>query len=173
MMYSRTARAATLGVAISFVAAFLGTAARADALLSGAVTSADGKPMGGVTVSAKADGATITTTVFTDAGGHYYFPPLPTGQYRVWAQALSFATAKGAVDLAANSRQNFTLTPLTRDISQQLPGDLAMASLPDATPEDARTEKASCDNNCTGCHHAELSAAAPLRRGRLERDSST
>jgi virginiamycin B lyase len=151
MMHSRTIQAAALGGAIALGTAFSSSVANADALLSGAVTSPDGKAMGGVTVSAKADGATITTTVFSDASGHYYFPPLPNGHYRVWAQALSFATAKGAVDLAANSRQNFTLTPLTGDYFQQLPGDLAMASLPSATPQDALLKKI-VENNCTGCH---------------------
>jgi len=53
---------------------------RADALLSGTITSAAGDKMGGVTVSAKADGATITTTVYTDQNGSYYFPPLPNGK---------------------------------------------------------------------------------------------
>ena len=61
----------------------------ADALLSGTIKSASGEAVGGVTVSAKADGATITTTVFTDESGRYYFPPLPNGHYRVWAQGLS------------------------------------------------------------------------------------
>ena len=79
----------------------------ADALLSGTITSSTGEKMGGVTVSAKPDGGTITTTVFTDEAGDYYFPPLPTGQYRVWAQALSFQTAKGEVDLAANAQAGF------------------------------------------------------------------
>ena len=46
--------------------------------------------MGGVTVSAKAEGSTITTSVFTDETGNYYFPPLPNGKYRVWAQALTY-----------------------------------------------------------------------------------
>jgi hypothetical protein len=123
----------------------------ADALLSGAVKSAAGDPMGGVTVSAKADGATITTTVFTDASGRYYFPPLPDGHYRVWAQALSYSTAKGAVELAANANQDFTLTSLTGDYFQQLPGDLAMASLPEATEQD-KLLKRIVENNCTGCH---------------------
>jgi len=125
--------------------------AGADALLSGAVTSASGGAMGGVSVSAKADGATITTTVFTDESGHYYFPPLPNGHYRVWAQTLSFSTAKGAVDLAANGRQDFTLNPLSGDYFRQLPGDLAMASLPDATSDDKRLKQI-VENNCTGCH---------------------
>jgi streptogramin lyase len=129
----------------------LSPAFAADALLTGTIKSATGEAMGGVTVSAKADGATITTTVFTDEAGAYYFPPLPAGHYRVWAQALSFATAKGAVDLAATAHQDFTLGALKGDYAQQLPGDLMMASLPEATNDDKRLKKI-VENNCTGCH---------------------
>ena len=150
-MRSAGALIASNFAAATAVTIFLSAPAFADALLSGAITSADGKAMGGVTVSAKADGATITTTVFTDDSGHYYFPSLPNGHYRVWAQALSFATAKGAVDLAANSHQDFTLAPLTGDYFPQLPGDLAMASLPEKTSDDKRLKKI-VENNCTGCH---------------------
>jgi hypothetical protein len=63
--------------------------------------------MGGVTVSAKAEGKTITTSVFTDEAGGYYFPPLTSGKYRVWAQALSYETAKSTIDLSAAKRQDF------------------------------------------------------------------
>ena len=63
-------------------------ASAADVVLSGAVKSTAGEALGGVTVSAKADGATITTTVFTDEAGRYYFPTLPAAKYRLWAQAL-------------------------------------------------------------------------------------
>ena len=122
----------------------------ADTLLSGAITSAAGEKLGGVTVSAKAEGSTITTTVFTDEAGNYYFPPLPTGRYRIWAQALTFATAKSEVDLATAKKQDFKLDTLA-DFERQLPGDLVIASLPDATPEDARLKNL-VHNNCTGCH---------------------
>ena len=111
-------------IAISSLAALVPhTASAADALLAGTITSASGEKMGGVTVSAKADGASVTTTVFSDTSGHYYFPPLPNGHYRVWAQALSFATAKGAADLAANSHQDFTLAPLAGDLIPKLERD--------------------------------------------------
>ena len=89
----------------------------ADALLSGMIKSSDGKAMGGVTVSAKPEGGTITTTVFTDEAGNYYFPPLPAGHYRVWAQALSYQTAKGEVDLAANAQAGFHARPDERSRS--------------------------------------------------------
>ncbi len=137
--------------AAAAAAIFAAAPAFADALLSGTIKSASGEPMGGVTVSAKADGGTITTTVFTDDGGRYYFPPLPNGNYRVWAQALSFATAKGTVALAANGHQDFTLAPLSGDYFRQLPGDLVMASLPEATSDDKRLKKL-VENDCTGCH---------------------
>ena len=43
-------------------------------LLSGHIKSADGKAMGGVMVSAKPEGGTITTTVLTDEAGPLLFP---------------------------------------------------------------------------------------------------
>src|SRR5262249_30985260 len=67
----------TACAAIAALAAAFAPAPAADVLLSGTITSASGEAMGGVTVSAKADGGTITTTVFTDEAGGYYFPTLP------------------------------------------------------------------------------------------------
>jgi hypothetical protein len=142
---------AALLASTSLVATYVpNIALAADALLAGTITSASGEKMGGVTVSAKADGATVTTTVFTDAAGSYYFPPLPAGRYRVWAQALSFETAKGEVDLGATRQQDFTLKPM-QDFFRQLPGDLVMASLPEDTADDRRLKKLVI-NDCTGCH---------------------
>src|SRR5262245_35085529 len=109
MRFALSAR--VLSSSVALLALVTAPVFAADAILSGAVTSASGEKMGGVTVSAKADGATITTTVFTDADGNYFFPPMASGKYHVWAQALSFATAKGDVDLAANKAENFTLKP--------------------------------------------------------------
>jgi streptogramin lyase len=126
------------------------TAGAADAVLSGTIKSADGAALGGVTVSARLDGSNIVTSVFTDEGGNYYFPPLATGKYNVWAQAVTFDTGRGDVDLAAAKRQDFALKPLT-DFVRQLPGDMVLAALPDATPEDA-TMKTIVQNNCTACH---------------------
>src|SRR5262249_57689965 len=72
----------------------------ADHLLSGTIASA-GEKLGGVTVSAKAHGSTITTSVYTDEQGGYYFPPLPGGKYTVWAQALACEIANGEAHLPA------------------------------------------------------------------------
>src|SRR6266508_324319 len=90
-----------------------------ETLLAGTIKSSSGEKMGGVTVSAKAAGGTITTTVFTDDVGNYYFPPMPAGKYRVWAQALAFETAKSDVDLDQTKHQDFTLAPI-KDFERQV-----------------------------------------------------
>src|SRR3954471_16463054 len=122
----------------------------ADAMLGGTIKSASGEALAGVTVSAKPDGAHITTTVFTAADGSYVFPPLPAGKYKVWAQAVKFSTAKSDVALEAGKHQDFTLQPLA-DFYAQLSGDQVIAALPDATPDDMRMKNI-IRANCTGCH---------------------
>jgi streptogramin lyase len=125
----------------------------ADQVLTGAVTSASGQKLEGVTVYARMEGATVTTSVYTDETGSYYFPPMPVGKYRVWAQALGFETAKSMVDLTAKRRQDLMLQSITdpeRRI-RQLPSELLAAALPESTESDARMKKIFM-NNCTGCH---------------------
>ena len=85
------------------------SSASADQLLTGSITSASGQKLEGVLVSAKKDGATITTSVYTDQNGEYCFPAMADGKYQVWAQTLGFRTAKGAVDLTATGHQDFNL----------------------------------------------------------------
>jgi len=114
------------------------------------VKSDSGEKMGGVTVSAKAAGSVITTSVFTDQQGDYYFPALPAGEYQVWAQADTFETAHADVNLTATRHQDFTLKPL-KDFERQLTGDQLLASLPDATPDDRRLKRI-VRNSCTSCH---------------------
>ncbi|OFW02177.1 MAG: hypothetical protein A3I61_06770 [Acidobacteria bacterium RIFCSPLOWO2_02_FULL_68_18] len=130
------------------------TGARAaDHALAGAIASPSGEKLGGVTVYAKMEGSTVTTTVYTDESGSYYFPPLPAGKYRVWAQALGFEPARSTVDLSARRRQDLVLRPMTdpeRRI-RQMPSEMLAAALPEATPDDARIKKIFL-NNCTACH---------------------
>ena len=125
----------------------------ADPLLRGAVLQAGGAKLDGVTVTAKREGSTIATSVYTDKAGNYYFPPLPAGQYRVWAQALGFERDAATVDLSAPRRHDFKLAPMTDAETRfrQLPGEMMVAALPDATPDDARMKRIFM-NNCTGCH---------------------
>jgi streptogramin lyase/mono/diheme cytochrome c family protein len=129
------------------------SAQAADQVLSGAITSATGEKLGGVTVSAKLEGSTITTSVYTDESGAYYFPPMAAGKYKVWAQALGFETAKGDVDLSAAKKQNLTLAAMTDPERRwrQLPGEVMVAALPEESADDARIKKV-FTNQCTGCH---------------------
>ena len=70
--------------------------------------------MGGVTVSAKANGSLATTSVFTGADGNFYFPRLPEGQYEVRAQAVGFEAGRSNIDLRGSvQHQDFTLKTAT------------------------------------------------------------
>jgi streptogramin lyase len=125
----------------------------ADHILSGAISTPSGQKMEGVTVYAKMEGSTVTTSVYTDESGGYYFPPLPAGKYRVWAQALGFETARGTVDLTSKRRQDLVLQTMTdaeRRV-RQMPSEMLANALPESTPGDARMKKIFM-NNCTGCH---------------------
>jgi streptogramin lyase/mono/diheme cytochrome c family protein len=122
-----------------------------DAYLSGTIAGPGGAKLGGVTVSAKAEGGTITTSVYTDERGAYYFPALPAGHYAVWAQADGFATARNAdVALSGSEQADFALAPL-KDPERQLTGDQIIASLPESTPDEKRLKRI-VHNNCAGCH---------------------
>src|SRR5579864_9381004 len=139
--------ASLIGVAVISIASI---AAGEEAYLSGGAASASGEKMAGVSVSAKAEGQTITTSVYTDAAGKYYFPALAPGKYRVWAQADGYATARDEIDLSKTRHQDFTLKP-TDDFESQLTGDQVLAALPEDTPDDRRLKRI-VHNNCSGCH---------------------
>src|SRR6266571_3931602 len=125
------------------------------AQVSGSVSAPTGEKMAGVTVSAKAEGGTITTTVYTSAAGNYAFVGLPAGKYRVWAKALGYETAKSELDLPAGAKHNFKLVELTdaEQVIRQLPGNLALDALPEASDQDRRMKQL-VRNNCTACHTA-------------------
>src|SRR3977135_3252564 len=79
--------------------------------------------------------------------------PLLSGKYRGWAQALGFERSNGAVELSAARRHDFTLQEMTDPERRfrQLPGEMMVAALPEASADDARMKKIFM-NNCTGCH---------------------
>ena len=145
--------AATVWIVSSDAAAQSG---RTGAVIRGVIKAADGSPMEGVVVTARAAGKTFSTSVFTDRQGAYYFPPLDGGQYKVMAQAVGFEA--GRADLALGSEQvarDFTLAANKelRQTIKQLSGTEFFMSLPDNTPEDRRGKRIVA-NNCTGCHTA-------------------
>jgi streptogramin lyase len=122
--------------------------------LSGSIKSDSGGKLEGVTVSARAEGQTITTSVFTDEEGTYYFPRLAAGKYRVWAQAEGYEAGKSEVGLnGASVKQDFSLSALkdTQEIVKQMTGQEYVTSLPEDTPQH-RKMKDVFYNTCTGCH---------------------
>jgi streptogramin lyase len=124
-------------------------------VLTGTVKSASGEAIGGVTVSAKIDGRSMTTSVFTDERGNYYFPPLEAGTYQVWAQAVGYERARGQVDLTGTvQRQDFAIKE-TKDIALQLSGDQLVAALPEDTAAHRRMKDVFI-RNCTGCHEGNV-----------------
>jgi streptogramin lyase len=132
-----------------------GETALNDVILTGGVKSAPGEKMEGVEVSAKAEGHTITTTVLTDASGHYYFPPLPGGRYRVWAQAVGYGTGRADLELQQKVQgQDFVLNKID-DFTPQLRGDQWLAALPEDTPQH-RKMKDVFKYNCVECHGADF-----------------
>src|SRR5207247_8388856 len=79
--------------------------------LTGTVKDAGGKPLEGVAVSARTEGSSITTSVWTNQNGAYAFPALEAGRYRVWAQAIGFdrPVADATVTPGHGTRQDFIL----------------------------------------------------------------
>lgn len=146
----RVLRTCLRALILTLFSASLGYAS--SARLAGAVRTSDGRLLEGVAVSARSDAKTFTTSVFTDVDGKYDFPPLESGLYRVWAQAVGFEIAGAEVRLGGSRkiRQNFQLKT-TEDFSKQLSAPEWMASLPEDTAENRRM-KFIFRNNCGGCH---------------------
>ena len=157
MVCTKRFRAAAVMVGLSLGLAIFAAIARTappqqnGVLLAGSVKSESGEKLAGVTVSAKGIGHTITTSVFTDEAGDFYFPRLAAGKYRVWAQAEGFDAGRVEVDLAgAFLNQDFVLKT-TEDVVKQMTGQEYITSLPEDTPQH-RLMKDVFYNTCTGCH---------------------
>ena len=130
--------AVTTGAALCAISAKNAAAQQTAAMLSGSVKSDAGTKLEGVTVSARAAGQTITTSVFTDEDGNYYFPRMAEGKYRVWAQAEGFEAGKAEINLSATGgRQDFTLNTIkdNLEIVKQMTGQEYVTSLPENTPK--------------------------------------
>ena len=136
----------------------IGYAASNETILFGMITSASGEPMEGVVVSARDPWKPLTTSVYTDAAGEYYFPPMESKTYKVWAQAKGFDAGRTEVTLNGSTwRQNFVLKTI-EDFALQLSGDELVASLPEDTDHD-RKMKEVFRLSCGGCHNQNLALA--------------
>lgn len=147
-------RVLALFAALLFVALPAMSAVLPSTGLMGTVKSSDGKPLEGVPVSAKAQGSTITTSVYTNQNGEYYFPPLPAAQYRIWTQAVGFefTRVEQAVSPGKKIQQDFILKPFS-DSWKQLSDAEWFASLPEDTAEDRKMKRVLL-YNCGTCHNS-------------------
>lgn len=146
--------AAALVAAMLAAPSLAQTGADKGAALTGIVTSAQEGAMEGVLVTAKRDGATISTTVVTDEKGQYRFPAarLPAGHYTLKIRAEGYDLASGnAADVASGkaATANLTLKP-TSDLEAQLTNAEWLMSMP-GTDEQKRPL-----GDCTNCHTLRL-----------------
>jgi virginiamycin B lyase len=126
------------------------------AILTGTIKSATGAPLEGVAVSAQLPSEPITTSVYSGADGRYFFPPMKSGKYNVWAQAVGVERAESTADLGSRTvKVDFTMKETT-DLIPQLSGYQSLAALPEDTVAHRRG-KALFQKSCSYCH--ETSAA--------------
>src|SRR5579885_497018 len=121
--------------------------------LSGLVSSSEEGSMQGVLVSAKRSGSTITTTVVTDAQGHYSFPRgrLEPGQYNIRIRAIGYELgAPASVEVSTGKAAQLDLKlQKTKDLSRQLSNGEWLMSM---TGTD---EQKQIFLNCVACHTLE------------------
>jgi cysteine-rich repeat protein len=60
-----------------------------------------GRPIAGAQVTARDDARAWNVSVFTDGNGHYAFPPLDTGSYRVYVRVTGFERRERAIELTS------------------------------------------------------------------------
>ena len=140
-----------LGVLVA--AGFSTTAHAADHLLSGTITSAAGEKLEGVTVSAKAEGSTITTSVYTDEQRQLLFPAAAGRQ----VQRLGAGAGLRADEGRGRSHGREARGPHAqaddgpRAADAPAAGRDADGGAAGGTDDDARMKRV-FHNNCTGCH---------------------
>ena len=129
--------------------------AKADvsAVLSGQVSSADEPTMEGVLVSAKKEGSTISTTVVSDAQGHYRFPAgrLDPGHYILKIRAGGYdLDSPTTVDIAAGKSATADIKlKKAANLAPQLTNADWLSSFPGTAQQKASLQ------GCTHCHTLE------------------
>src|SRR5262245_19059571 len=152
-MTARPARRLTaigLGAVAAFSFALLLHGAE-DGLLTGTITSASGKPIEGVVVSAQIIGEPITASVYSGADGRYFFPPMKGGTYNMWAQAAGLERAEAVAALGAGTKRVDFKMKDTTDVIPQLSGYQSLTALPEDSVAHRRG-KLLLQRNCTYCH---------------------
>jgi virginiamycin B lyase len=140
----------TLAMAVLFVSAAGALRAQTPGVaLTGTVTSAEEGAMEGVLVSAKLSGSNITTTVVSDAQGHYSFPAakLGSGAYALSIRAAGYdLDGSNAISLGTGTTTADLRLKKTSDLAAQLSNADWLNSMP-GTPDEKRRLI-----DCMGCH---------------------
>jgi virginiamycin B lyase len=123
--------------------------AQIPAALSGQVSSVEEGAMEGVLVSARKDGATVTTTVVTGDKGQYTFPAdrLEPGHYAITIRAIGYdLNGPAAVDVPGGGSKADIKLVKTRNLANQLTNAEWLISAPGS--DAIKTNLAQCVN----CH---------------------
>jgi len=139
------------GMAVGLLAAGLTAGeARAQAALTGLVSSSEERAMEGVLVGAKREGSTITTTVVTDAQGRYSFPAarMQPGKYTISIRAVGYKLESvKTVDVPAGGAGTADLKlGKVKTLVPQLSNGEWLLSLPGPDKQKAFLTM------CVGCH---------------------
>jgi len=142
-----------LAAVLSLAAVAVRADERAPAALSGQVTSDAEGAMEGVVVTARKDGSIVSTSVTTDAKGHYAFPEnrLEPGHYTVAIRAIGYdLPALASTNVAAERTSSLDLKlEKTHDLASQLSNAEWMMSIPGSEEQKAMLL------DCVGCHTLE------------------
>jgi streptogramin lyase len=138
------------GMAVGLLAVGLTAGeARAQAALSGLVSSSEEGAMEGVLVGAKREGSTITTTVVTDAQGRYSFPAarMQPGKYTISIRAVGYKLdGAKTVDVPAGGGSADLKLGKVKTLVPQLSNGEWLLSLPASDKQKAFLTM------CVGCH---------------------
>ena len=151
MRLSKSCLAAAVGLGgVLLVSAVASVGAQAQTALTGIVSSSDEGAMGGVLVSVKKEGSTITTTVVTDEQGRYAVPAarMEPGKYTLAIRAIGYRLdGPKTIEVPAGSAANADLKlGKVKTLVPQLSNGEWLLSLPGADRQKAFLTM------CVGCH---------------------
>jgi virginiamycin B lyase len=121
------------------------------ALLRGHVAAATGGPLGGTMLTAFDDARLESVSVFAREDGHFVFPRLRPGTYRVRVRLLGWQEVEVAVTLAGHkaTTRDFALSPLA-DANEQLPASQFLSLVIPKFPNP--TIRSDFTLSCGNCH---------------------
>jgi streptogramin lyase len=151
MRLSKSCLAAAVGLGgVLLVSSLASVGAQAQTALTGIVSSGEEGAMGGVLVSVKREGSTITTTVVTDEQGRYAIPAarMEPGKYTLAIRAIGYRLdGPKTVDVPAGTAASAGLKlAKVKSLVPQLSNGEWLLSLPGADRQKAFLTM------CVGCH---------------------